>query len=226
MNLIIFGPNGSGKGTQAHFLEQEFSLKHLETGAIFRYNVSNQTEMGKKVKAFVEQGSLVPDSVTTPMMLQALESIPPTMGWLLDGYPRNLTQAQSLVDELMMNDIHVDFLIELVLDRAIAKKRLLGRRACSHDISHNNNTEIATLLPTEGDLCRVCHAPLIMRADDADERAIDTRHDIYYDEESGTMAGLIYCKDALCTKGDATYIAIDASQDIDTVRSMLIERIA
>ena len=225
MNIIIFGPNGSGKGTQAFFLQEKCSLTHLETGAIFRYNISNETELGKKVKAFIEQGALVPDSVTTPMMLDALERVSSGKGWLLDGYPRNKTQAIALIDALTERNIHVDFLIELILDRNIAKNRLLGRRMCSQNPSHNNNTSIESLAPRTEGFCRICNAPLITRSDDIDEKAIDTRHDIYYNTESGTTSALAYCRDKLCVHGSTQYIAIDATQDIDTIRTILTEYI-
>ena len=225
MNIIIFGPNGSGKGTQAHFLEERYSLRHLEAGAIFRYNVSHETELGKQVKAFLQQGALVPDSVTTPMMLSALENIPSATGWLLDGYPRNKTQAISLINALDMQNIHVDVLIELLLDRKRARQRLLGRRTCSQYPTHQNNTSIQSLAPLTEGLCRICNAPLITRNDDIDEKAIDTRHDIYYDTKQGTISALEYCKEKLCVQGSTQYIAIDATQDINTIQDILIQHI-
>ncbi|MDE7468927.1 MAG: nucleoside monophosphate kinase [Desulfovibrionaceae bacterium] len=225
MNIIIFGPNGSGKGTQAFFLEKQYSLQHLETGAIFRYNIANETELGKQVKSFISQGALVPDSVTNPMMLTSLEQVTSKAGWLLDGYPRNLTQAVFLIESLSQRNIHVDFLIELLLDRSIAKQRLLGRRICSQDASHNNNVSIPALAPHTEGLCRICSSPLTTRNDDIDEDAINTRHDIYYNTESGTLSALAYCKEKLCVEGSTQYITIDATQDIDTIRDTLTKYI-
>lgn len=225
MNIIIFGPNGSGKGTQAYFLEKQFALKHLETGGIFRHNLTHHTELGKQIQSYIEQGILVPDSVTNPMMLKAIEDIPPSMGWLLDGYPRNKTQAIALINALKEHEIHVDFIIELKLERSIAKERLLGRRLCSNNPSHSNNSSIEAIAPTEKGTCRICDAELHTRADDCNEDAIDTRHDIYYDTENGTLAGLIYCKDILCANGTTRFITINATDDIDTVKNTLLEAI-
>ncbi len=85
MNIIIFGPNGSGKGTQGEFLKENFKIPHIESGVIFRENINDNTKLGKKAKLFIDKGNLVPDDVTIPMILNKLKN---SKGWILDGFPR------------------------------------------------------------------------------------------------------------------------------------------
>ena len=96
MNIIIFGPNGSGKGTQGSILQKELSLSPIESGNIFRENVKQQTDLGKRAQAFLRQGDLVPDEITIPMVLNCLAEVRVQTGWLLDGFPRNVRKAQKL----------------------------------------------------------------------------------------------------------------------------------
>jgi adenylate kinase len=95
MNIVIFGPNGSGKGTQGALLKAEFQLAHIESGGIFRENIGKGTELGKKAKAYMDKGELVPDEITIPMILDTLKAHR-AHGWLLDGFPRNPAQAEKL----------------------------------------------------------------------------------------------------------------------------------
>ncbi len=191
MNIIIFGPNGSGKGTQGAIIKQKTNLPHVESGVIFRENISRQTELGNQAKAYIDQGELVPDEITIPMILDRLKQDDCKKGWLLDGFPRNVAQAKALYDALTNENIKLDLIIEVVLDREVAKKRIMGRRLCVNDNNHPNNVNIDPIKPRvqEGKMvCRVCGGKLKKRDDDQDEIAINKRHGIYFDEESGTMA--------------------------------------
>ena len=96
MNILIFGPNGSGKGTQGAIVQKKYNVPHIETGVIFRDNIKKGTELGKKAKAFIDRGDLVPDDITIPMILDRLKEPDCKSGWLLDGFPRNLAQAEAL----------------------------------------------------------------------------------------------------------------------------------
>ena len=89
MNILIFGPNGSGKGTQGAVVQKKYGIPHIETGVIFRDNIKNKTELGNRAKGFIERGDLVPDAITVPMILKRLQETDCKNGWLLDGFPRN-----------------------------------------------------------------------------------------------------------------------------------------
>jgi len=199
MNIIIFGPNGSGKGTQGAVVQKKFNVPHIETGVIFRENISEGTELGKKAKSYIDQGELVPDGITVPMILDRLKEADCSQGWLLDGFPRNLAQAEALWQALEKEKIKLDYVIEIVLDRETSKKRIMGRRLCATDNNHPNNIYIEAIKPATKDgkmVCRVCgNDKLTARADDHDEAAIDKRHGIYYDTKTGTLSAVKYFKD-------------------------------
>jgi len=204
VNILIFGPNGSGKGTQGAVVQKKFGVAHIETGVIFRENISKGTELGKQAKGFIDKGELVPDDITVPMILNRLKEDDCKNGWLLDGFPRNLAQAQALYDALEKEGIKLDYVIEIILDRQTSKNRIMGRRLCAKDNNHPNNIYIDAIKPTEKDggfVCRVCGGDLSARADDQDEAAIGKRHDIYYDTKTGTTAGINYFKDRVTVVG-------------------------
>jgi len=193
MNVLFFGPNGSGKGTQGAIVKEKLKIPHIETGVIFRDNISKGTALGKKAKGYIDRGELVPDSITIPMILDRLKEDDCKGGWLLDGFPRNLTQAEELDKALKKEGIKLDIVIETVLERKIAKDRIMGRRLCVNDNNHPNNIYIEAIKPN-GDKCRVCGGALKTRSDDQDEEAIDKRHNIYYDTKTGTMAAVNFFK--------------------------------
>ncbi|MBE9547139.1 MAG: adenylate kinase [Proteobacteria bacterium] len=198
MNILIFGPNGSGKGTQGAIVQKKYEVPHVETGVIFRQNISQGTELGMKAKGYIDKGDLVPDEITVPMILNRLKEDDCEKGWLLDGFPRNLAQAEALYDALQKENIELNYVIEIVLDRETSKKRIMGRRLCVNDNNHPNNIYIDAIKPAEKDgkfVCRVCGGELTARDDDQDETAIDKRHNIYYDTETGTTAGVNYFKE-------------------------------
>lgn len=198
MNILIFGPNGSGKGTQGAIVQKKYGVPHIETGVIFRQNISKKTPLGEKAKGFIDRGELVPDDITIPMILDRLKEDDAKEGWLLDGFPRNLVQAEALWAALQKENIKLDYVIEIDLDRATSKNRIMGRRLCKTDNNHPNNIFIDAIKPAEKDgkmVCRVCGAELSTRADDQDAAAIDKRHDIYYDTKTGTLAGVNYFKE-------------------------------
>ena len=217
MNILIFGPNGSGKGTQGAVVQKRYGVPHIETGVIFRENINKGTELGNKAKEFIDRGELVPDGITIPMILNRLRQVDCKSGWLLDGFPRNLVQAEALWKALQEAGMKLDYVIEIVLDREIAKKRIMGRRLCATDNNHPNNIFIDAIKPAEKDgklVCRVCGCDkLTARADDQDEAAIDKRHGIYYDEKSGTLAAVNYFKVRVkVIEGDGTPGVEEVSQ--------------
>ena len=197
MNILFFGPNGSGKGTQGAILKDKYNTPHIESGAIFRDNIKGGTELGTQAKAYIDKGDLVPDDITIPMILNRLKEDDCTKGWLLDGFPRNKAQAEAMVKALGDEGMPLNYVIEIQLPRDIAKLRITGRRLCANDNNHPNHIAFDAIKPVEKEgklVCRVCGGDLKTRPDDQDYTAIDKRHDIYYDDVTGTMAAVNYFK--------------------------------
>lgn len=222
MNILIFGPNGSGKGTQGSLAKKKYDLDHIESGAIFRKHIGGGTELGKKAKEYIDRGELVPDDITIPMVLDVLKNSSPN-GWLLDGFPRSIVQAQKLWEALQADGVKLNFVIEILLPREVAKNRIMGRRLCKNDNNHPNNIFIDAIKPN-GDKCRVCGGDLSARADDQDEGAIDKRHDIYYDTKTGTLAASYYYKN-LAKDAGFKYIELDGEGSIDDIRATLMAQL-
>jgi adenylate kinase len=224
MNILFFGPNGSGKGTQGAIVKDKYNLPHIESGAIFRENISKGTELGAKAKEYIDRGDLVPDEITIPMILDRLKAGDCKNGWLLDGFPRNKNQAIKLDDALKAAGLDLNVVIEVILDKQIAKNRIMGRRLCVKDNNHPNNIFIDAIKP-DGDKCRVCGGDLIERADDQDETAIDKRHSIYYDAETGTLASSYYFRDLAEKEGKVKYLTLDGAPSVQEVTAELMSKL-
>ncbi len=229
MNILIFGPNGSGKGTQGAVVQKKYNVTHIESGVIFRENIKGGTELGKKAKVYIDRGDLVPDDITIPMILDRLQKDDCKKGWLLDGFPRNDEQAKALDEALKKAGIKLDCVIEILLDREIAKNRIMGRRLCANDNNHPNNIFIDAIKPAEKDgemVCRVCGGKLSARSDDQDETAIGKRHDIYYNTKTGTLAAVGYFK-KLSTenKGVPRIIELDGKPGVKEVSDDLMKKL-
>ena len=223
MNILFFGPNGSGKGTQGAILKDKFNIAHIESGAIFRENIKGGTELGKKAKEYIDRGDLVPDEITIPMILDRLKKDDCQKGWLLDGFPRNKVQGEKLDASLKEAGIELSYVIEMILDRQIAKDRIMGRRLCANDNNHPNNIFIDAIKP-DGDKCRVCGGELSKRDDDQDETAIDKRHSIYYDTDTGTLAATYYFRDKAQEDG-VKYITLAGEKDLKSVTDELVSKL-
>jgi len=224
MNILFFGPNGSGKGTQGAILKDKYKIPHIESGAIFRENISKGTELGAKAKAYIDKGDLVPDEITIPMILDRLKQPDCKNGWLLDGFPRNRNQAVKLDEALKAAKLDLDIVVEIILDRKIARDRIMGRRLCVNDNNHPNNIYIDAIKPN-GDKCRVCGGDLKTRADDQDEAAINKRHDIYYDTQTGTLASAYYFKELAEKTGKPRYITLDGTPSVKEVAAELVAKL-
>ena len=228
MNIMIFGPNGSGKGTQGAILQKKYGTAHIESGAIFRDNISKGTELGKEAKAYIDRGDLVPDNITIPMILDRLSQDDCKKGWLLDGFPRNPAQAETLYKNLEEKNIQLDYVIEISLDKETAKNRIMGRRLCVNDPNHPNNIYIDAIKPVDkgGELvCRVCGGALKTRADDQDEAAINKRHDIYYDPKDGTTAAINYYKKVAENSKTLKFIVVDGAPGVKEVTESLMKQL-
>lgn len=224
MNILAFGPNGSGKGTQGAIVKDKYGMDHIESGAIFREHIKGGTELGKKAKEYIDRGDLVPDDITIPMVLETLGKSK-DKGWVLDGFPRSLAQAEALDKALKDSGMALDYVLEIVLDRQVAKERIMGRRLCANDNNHPNHIAFDAIKPVEKDgklVCRVCGGELSARADDQDEEAINKRHGIYYDDNTGTMAAVNYFKN----NGSAKVISVDGGPSINEVSAAIMKELA
>ena len=224
MNVLFFGPNGSGKGTQGAILKDKYNLPHIESGAIFRVNIKGGMELGMKAKGFIDKGELVPDEITIPMILDRLQEDDCKNGWLLDGFPRNKNQAIKLDEALKAANMSLDIVVEILLDREIAKNRIMGRRLCVNDNNHPNNIFIDAIKPN-GDKCRVCGGELTSRDDDQDEEAINKRHSIYYDADTGTVAAAYYFRDLAENDDSIKYITLEGKAALPDVTAELVSKL-
>jgi adenylate kinase len=226
MNILTFGPNGSGKGTQGAIIKDKYNVAHIESGAIFRKNIGGGTELGKQAKEYIDRGELVPDDITIPMILDRLKEDDCKNGWLLDGFPRNKVQGETLAKALSDDGIKLDYVVEIILPRDVAKLRITGRRLCANDNNHPNHIAFDAIKPVEKDggiVCRVCGGELSARPDDQDDAAIDNRHDIYYDETTGTMAACIFFKEL---GGDTKVISVDGGPSIQEVSDSIMSQLS
>ena len=167
MNILIMGPAGSGKGTMSAKILENFKVPHISTGDMFRANIKEGTELGKKAQEYMNAGKLVPDEITVAMVADRLKEPDCQVGYLLDGYPRTLIQAKSF--ENLSKEIAkpVEIVINLVVEFETLADRITGRRMCKNcgAIYHVRNHPSQV----EG-LCDVCGSPLIQRADDTEEQ--------------------------------------------------------
>ena len=130
MNIVFFGPNGSGKGTQGAIVKEKYKIPHIETGVIFRDNISRGTDLGKEAKGYIDRGELVPDSITIPMILERLKEDDCKSGYLLDGFPRTIPQAEALKVLLADMGEELDAVVNIDVPRDVILDRLTTRRTC------------------------------------------------------------------------------------------------
>jgi len=130
VRIVLVGPPGAGKGTQAQFISSHLAIPRISTGDIFRYNVTSNTELGRKAREYMDRGDLVPDQVTVAMVRDRLGEDDAQEGFLLDGFPRNVPQAETLKKMLLAWDTRLDVVLELVVDDDEVVRRLSGRRTC------------------------------------------------------------------------------------------------
>ncbi|MDQ1097146.1 MULTISPECIES: adenylate kinase [Chryseobacterium] len=142
INIVLFGPPGSGKGTQAQNLIEKFNLKQISTGDLFRFNMKNDTELGKLAKSYIDKGELVPDQVTTDMLIDELRKPTDTNGFIFDGYPRTVAQTEAL-EKIVKDELNdeIDICLSLVVEDKILVERLLKRGETSGR-SDDSNVEI------------------------------------------------------------------------------------
>jgi len=178
MRLVLLGPPGSGKGTQAQILARRLRLPHISTGEMFRRAIDEDSPLGKQVKRYVESGALVPDELVIAMGNERLAQDDCGNGFLLDGLPRTLSQAKALGEFLGKRGLSLDAVLYFGVDEAEVIRRLSGRRICQ-DCGANYHTEFVP--PRRAGVCDQCGAQLYQRADDAPER-VAKRLRVYNEE--------------------------------------------
>ncbi|MCF3960976.1 adenylate kinase [Streptomyces fuscigenes] len=177
MRIVLVGPPGAGKGTQAAYLAKNLSIPHISTGDLFRANISQGTPLGKRAKEFIDAGELVPDEVTIGMARERMAEPDAVNGFLLDGFPRNVAQAEALDAALKGDGVALDAVLDLEVPEDEVVKRIAGRRICRNDSAHVFHV---TYNPpkTEG-VCDVCGGELYQRADDSEE-TVRRRLEVYH----------------------------------------------
>ena len=178
MKIVMLGAPGAGKGTQADKIAEKYNIPHISTGDIFRSNIKAGTELGKKAKSFIDQGLLVPDEVTIGMLLDRIHEVDCENGYILDGFPRTIPQAESLTAALEENGEAIDFALDVEVPDASIVNRMAGRRACLK-CGATYHTEFAA--PKKEGICDKCGSELVLRDDDKPE-TVQKRLEVYHEQ--------------------------------------------
>lgn len=178
MRLIIFGPQGAGKGTQAELISKKYGVPAISTGEIFRWAIKGKTALGLKVQQYLDEGRLVPDQLTIGVVRERLEAGDAREGFLIDGFPRNLEQARALDAILADAGASLDAALVLDVPEEVSLRRITGRRACSN-CGHNYHVDAP---PSEDWTCDVCGGEVVERNDDHDEVTIRKRLELYHEQ--------------------------------------------
>jgi adenylate kinase len=204
MKIIMLGAPGAGKGTQAKKIAEKYSIPHISTGDIFRANIKGGTELGMKAKSYMDQGQLVPDEVTINMLLDRISAADCENGYVLDGFPRTIPQAESLTKALDARGEKIDYAIDVdVPDQAIVT-RMSGRRAC---VNCGATYHIVYNAPKKEGVCDACGENLVLRDDDKPE-TVQKRLTVYHDQ---TQPLIDYYKNAGVLR------SVDGTKDLNDV---------
>lgn len=169
MKIIMLGAPGAGKGTQAQRIAEIYKIPHVSTGDIFRANIKNGTELGKLAKEYIDKGELVPDKVVVDLVVNRIREDDCKKGFVLDGFPRTIPQAQSLREELVKEGMRVEFAIDIEVSDEVIIRRISGRRSCPtctavYHVEYNK--------PSKNGKCDHCDEELIQREDDKEETVL------------------------------------------------------
>ncbi len=204
MKIIMLGAPGAGKGSQASRIAKEYQLPHISTGDIFRANLKEETELGKRAKSFMDKGELVPDDITIAMLLDRIHKEDCKNGYILDGFPRTIPQAEALKEALAKKNEKIDLALDVEASDELIIKRMAGRRTCPAcgAIYH-----IVTLPPKTEGICDRCGADLIQRKDD-NEETVKNRLKIYHEVTEPLIS--YYKKEGILEE-------IDGAEELDKV---------
>ncbi|MEW2059703.1 adenylate kinase [Streptomyces sp. NPDC007002] len=212
MRIVLVGPPGAGKGTQAAYLAHNLSIPHIATGDLFRANISQGTDLGKQARAYMDAGQLVPDEVTIGMAKDRMAREDAVDGFLLDGFPRNVGQAEALDVMLKDEGVKLDAVLDLEVPEDEVVKRIAGRRVCRNDSAHVFHL---TYNPPKAEgVCDACGGELYQRDDDSEE-TVRTRLEVYHTQTEPIIdyyraQGLVVTISALGKVEDVTARAMEA----------------
>ena len=178
MKIIMLGAPGAGKGTQAKMIAEKYGIPHISTGDIFRYNIKNGTELGKEAKKYMDQGLLVPDELTVKILLDRVAQDDCKNGYVLDGFPRTIPQAEVLEEALTKLGDRIDYAINVEVPDENIVKRMGGRRAC---VNCGATYHIEHVPPKKEGICDNCGSELILRDDDKPE-TVKKRLSVYHEQ--------------------------------------------
>ena len=178
MKIIMLGAPGAGKGTQAKQIAAKYSIPHISTGDIFRANIKNGTELGKKAKEYMDQGLLVPDELTCDLVMDRIAQDDAKNGFVLDGFPRTIPQAEALDAALTKIGQSMDYAIDVDVPDENIINRMSGRRAC---LNCGATYHIVSIPPKKEGICDTCGNELVLREDDKPE-TVKKRLDVYHDQ--------------------------------------------
>ena len=178
MKIIMLGAPGAGKGTQAKMIADKYGVPHISTGDIFRANIKNGTELGMEAKKYMAQGLLVPDELTVRILLDRVAQDDCKNGYVLDGFPRTIPQAEVLDSELTKLGDHIDYAINVDVPDENIVKRMSGRRAC---LTCGATYHIEHVPPKKEGICDVCGSELVLRDDDKPE-TVKNRLNVYHEQ--------------------------------------------
>lgn len=212
MKIIMLGAPGAGKGTQAKKIAEKYGIPHISTGDIFRANIKQGTELGKKAKKYMDEGLLVPDELTCDLVVDRISQPDAANGYVLDGFPRTIPQAEALTKALDARGEKIDYAINVTVPDENIINRMSGRRAC---LKCGATYHIEFNPPKSEGKCDVCGSDLVLRDDDKPE-TVQKRLDVYHDQTQPLIdyydkAGVLY--------------EVDGTQDIDKVFADIVEKL-
>ena len=210
LRAVLLGPPGAGKGTQAVRLVEKYEIPHISTGDIFRANIKGGTELGMKAKTFMDQGMLVPDEITIGMLMDRIGQEDCINGYVLDGFPRTIPQAESLTKALAERGEKVDYAINVDVPDENIINRMSGRRAC---LGCGATYHITFNPPVKEGICDTCGQELVLRDDDKPE-TVKKRLDVYHQQ---TQPLIDYYKNA------EVLAEVDGTQPMDAVFQGIVE---
>lgn len=212
MRLIMLGAPGAGKGTQAARVAERFRIPHISTGDIFRANIKNGTELGKKAKSYMDAGELVPDELVCDLVADRIAQPDCGGGFILDGFPRTIPQAEALDEAVRKAGTPIDFAVDIEVPDEHIISRMGGRRAC---VSCGATYHVVYNPPKKEDVCDRCGGKLVLRDDDRPE-TVKNRLDVYHAQ---TQPLIDYYKDK------KVLVTVDGTQSMDDVFSAILEKL-
>ena len=211
MKIIMLGAPGAGKGTQAKKIAAKYGIPHISTGDIFRANIKNSTELGLKAKSYMDAGGLVPDEITIGMLLDRIHQADCENGYVLDGFPRTIPQAESLTEALKKNGESIDFAVNVDVPDENIISRMSGRRAC---LNCGATYHIVYNAPKKEGVCDACGQELVLREDDK-PKTVKKRLDVYHDQTQPLID--YYKKEGVLAEVDGTKDMEEVFQNIAAI---------